>query len=70
MRGVRVNFGKGWHEKTQTRYAAEERLANDWAKRLGFEDNIKTMREERRRIVNPLLMEREPEITRRMLQEE
>jgi len=60
-------FGKGWHEYMQTRHAAEERLADDWSQRWGFEDNIKIMRDERRRIVNPLLEEQEPVIMRRIL---
>jgi hypothetical protein len=60
-------LGCGWHEKMQSRYAAEERLADSIAVRWGFGDNIKALRIERRATVNPLLEARGPEIARRML---
>jgi len=60
-------LGQGWHEKMQSRYVTEERLADLIAVSWGFEDHLRRLRRERDRTVNPLLEARAPQIMRRML---
>jgi hypothetical protein len=60
-------LGPGWHEKMQTRYAAEERLADLMADRWGFSNERAARVRERRSTVNPWLDLRRSKILRRML---
>ena len=62
-------LGQGWHERMQSRYAAEERLADSAAIRWGFGSHIRLLRRGRDRTVNQVLEERAPKIVRRQLRE-
>ena len=42
-----LKFGRGWHEKMQSRYAVEERLADALAIRWRFAESIKNRYRER-----------------------
>ena len=62
-------LGSGWHEQMQSRYSAEEKLADAIAIRWGFGADISVLHNERHTTVNPIFEARVPKIMRRLNEE-